>query len=119
MIDKELEAIPIGTTAVALHFNGGAVIAAHRGGTVDRTTRACTIAGPSGEVLRSLEDAIRDRINSHTRQLVKAEKTEEPLKTVEESAGYLLDQFDSFEAAKIPTDIEMMVAGWDNMKKVS
>ncbi|XP_026390096.1 uncharacterized protein LOC113285427 isoform X2 [Papaver somniferum] len=68
--------------AVALHFDGGAVIAANRRGTVSSdtvfygycketevpiilrmsgTTRAVALAGETGEVLRSIGDNTRDR----------------------------------------------------------
>ncbi|KAI3883345.1 hypothetical protein MKW92_039591 [Papaver armeniacum] len=118
-----------GTASVAMHFNGGAVIAANRRGTVDSdtdfygycckdkvvpvelvilgTTRAATLAGSSGKNLRLLQEAILDK-------LVKAEKTEEPLQTVEESACYLCQQYGT---SREPLHAEMIVAGWDNMKK--
>ncbi|KAI3973236.1 hypothetical protein MKW92_027870 [Papaver armeniacum] len=129
MSKEDNEALTIGTTAVALHFKGGAVIAAHRRGTVDSdtvfygfygeenevpmnlgmlgTTRASILAGSSGKNLRLIRDATLDR-------LVKAEKSEELLDTVEESANYLCKQYGKVRG---PMHLEMIVAGWDNMKK--
>ncbi|KAI3876433.1 hypothetical protein MKW92_038160 [Papaver armeniacum] len=129
MNKDENEALTTGTAAVALHFKGGAVIAAHRRGTVDSdtvfygfsgeenevpmslgmlgTTRASILTGSSGKNLRLIRDATLDR-------LVMAEKTEEPLDTVKESANYLCKH-----CAKVTEllQLEMIVAGWDNMKK--
>ncbi|MCL7024125.1 hypothetical protein MKW94_015811 [Papaver nudicaule] len=122
------KAMPIGTTSVALRFDGGAVLAADHRGTVDSdtcfyeycketevpmtlgmlgTTRAATIAGPSGEVLRSIEGTLRDR-------LVEAEEAKTQLETVEESANHLCRRYAYvFE----PPHVEMIVVGWDDVKK--
>ncbi|KAI3885398.1 hypothetical protein MKW92_016306 [Papaver armeniacum] len=118
MSKEDNEVLTTGTAAVALHFKGGAVIAAHRRGTVDNdtvpmnlgmlgSTRASILTGSSGENLRLIRDATLDR-------LVMAEKTEEPLDTVKESANYLRKH-----CAKLmePLQLEMIVAGWDSMKK--
>ncbi|KAI3898763.1 hypothetical protein MKW92_025342 [Papaver armeniacum] len=129
MSKEDNEVLTTGTAAVALHFKGGAVIAAHRRGTVDNdtvfygfsgeenevpmnlgmlgSTRASILTGSSGENLRLIRDATLDR-------LVMAEKTEEPLDTVKESANYLRKHY-----AKLmePLQHEMIVAGWDSMKK--
>ncbi|KAI3899041.1 hypothetical protein MKW92_034117 [Papaver armeniacum] len=126
---EDNEVLTTGTAAVALHFKGGAVIAAHRRGTVDNdtvfygfsgeenevpmnlgmlgSTRASILIGSSGKNLRLIRDATLDR-------LVTAGKTEEPLDTVKESANYLCKH-----CAKVmePLQLEMIVAGWDSMKK--
>ncbi|KAI3905396.1 hypothetical protein MKW92_008865 [Papaver armeniacum] len=128
MSKKDRQATTIGTTAVALHFNGGAVIAANRRGTVSSdtvfygygketevpmilrmfgTTRAVALAGETGEVLRSIGDNTRDR-------LVKAEKAGDQLETVKESAKYLCKHF-RFDEDK--PHVEILVGGWDNMQK--
>ncbi|KAI3859098.1 hypothetical protein MKX03_008163 [Papaver bracteatum] len=121
--------VATGTAAVALHFNGGAVIAVHRRGTVENdtvfygyscegnevpmklgmlgTTRAAILAGSSGENLRLVHDAALNR-------LVKAEKTEEPLETVKQSAQQLCRHG---AVVREPLQLEMIVAGWDNMEK--
>ncbi|KAI3834807.1 hypothetical protein MKX03_025256 [Papaver bracteatum] len=128
MSKKDNEAMTTGTTAVALRFNSGVVIGTDHRGTVDSdsvaydyceetvvpmklgmfgTYRASVLAGSSGRVLRFLQDGIRDR-------LVKAEKIEETSETVEESANYLCEHY---EIVSEPLHVEMIVAGWDNMRK--
>ncbi|KAI3885771.1 hypothetical protein MKX03_008125 [Papaver bracteatum] len=128
MSKKDNEAMTTGTTAVALYYKSGVVIACDQIGTVDSdsvsydycgdtvvpmklgmlgTYRACTLAGSSGGVLRFLHDGIRDR-------LVEAEETEETIETVEDSANYLCERY---ETVGEPLHVEMIVAGWDNMRK--
>ncbi|KAI3960862.1 hypothetical protein MKW92_044816, partial [Papaver armeniacum] len=84
MSKEDNEVLTTGTAAVAFHFKGGAIIAAHRRGTVDNdtvfygfsgeenevpmnlgmlgSTRASILTGSSGENLRLIRDATLDRL---------------------------------------------------------